>query len=425
MLREGRMTLYVQDAAKADDRRLATSMRGVESFLDREVSEIHNYFPEDTLPMAYTASTKVENDGRISYDKSRLSYTVLKGIVFSKNMSSMMYSTILEETLRGDYNIPVTMEEYTCEAEHGAIMDMMTRITEDNKKAKEERKAALMTEWRDADPNALIIDTKTKTGIDMRIQRGDAVTDKERQDAWAYDVVHEIYKVDVSKVDADFMMRYVGTYEVKKSTNNGTLQSLFKYKRLDHYLGGTFEENRRKFQTKLREITANSEQDKNIKLYKAQMKRYYKTLLEGQYMLGHMFGGDRGVKEFLCKGKVIEMSEREFGNKFKEYVSTITDEHYKGLMSLFKMHRYFGDRSKLSGNKMRAFVKHVISEAFGMEMTTTRVKKKSRHEYHHGFSIADMLELKTLYGSEVVKFEGTKVAMEFIELSDDDAEDGV
>jgi hypothetical protein len=399
-LTEGQMTLYIQDQESSQP--LPQTMWEIDHFLEREIVEIHKYFPADTLSLADAVATTITREGQIAYDKSRLSYAVLKGIVYAKNQSASAFSSILEETLTSDYGIPVITEDYDAEtSEASEVMENMKALTADRKEERKALEEELMEEWT----NPLIISSTRRAELEIKQIRGETLQPKDKQDAWAYDVIHSIYKVDPTTVDQAFMAKYVGVCDKNKTTE--ATKSLFTYKRLDWYLLNTFEENQRAFHRKMREMLGDAMNDRNVKLYRAQTKRCYKMLLEGQCLLDYMFGESREAKESLGRGEPVRLTHEELTSRFEGYMKGMEKERYLKMTKLFKMNRHYKDREEVTGPKIRAFVKFMVWTAFGMEIETTPSKSKNVVTVH-GFNVSAMLELKTRYGSKAVEFATAK-----------------
>jgi hypothetical protein len=105
-LKSGQMDLYVDDSVMVSPTNFPTRDEHVEDWLDTNERMMHEYFPPEYVN--YESSMVVDVTG-IRYDKSRLSYSILKGIMTNKNKSLMSYNKTILNTLRTDYNIPCTI----------------------------------------------------------------------------------------------------------------------------------------------------------------------------------------------------------------------------------------------------------------------------------------------------------------------------
>jgi hypothetical protein len=55
---------------------------------------------------------------RVEYDRDRLSWKVILGIIQTQNLSAMYYTDIFTAALRSDYGIPVQITKYKPSGEH-------------------------------------------------------------------------------------------------------------------------------------------------------------------------------------------------------------------------------------------------------------------------------------------------------------------
>lgn len=427
-LRDGTMTLYVQDTKPSPEHELPTSLADIDRFLSKDIANIQVYFPEDTLSIATVVGTKIDDDGNICYDKSRMSYSILKGIVYAKSNSQSDFTDIIENTLENDYHIPVSIDEFYLKNIVDDIVDTLAAITEERK-----TEAQALSDSLAQTANPYIISDTAKADIEVRRIRGESVTAAEIQDAWAHDVVHKIYAVDPAKLDAAFMTKYVGVYNDK--TPKKTMESLFTFKRLDDYLGASFEDNRRRFYMKMRNPVCTytevdededhdedqdqnqdqDQEDRNILLFKTQLKRYYKMLLEAQYMLDFLFRSEVTPKDVLSRGKSIRINHTTLVERFGEYMAALDDAHYGNVIKIFGMRKYFKTRDTILGRKIRSFISHIVANAIGMTVISTNNFKKGPQYAVYEFSIVSVLELKTQYGSKAFKFDTISRPFEFNE----------
>lgn len=118
---DGHMHLFVNDTMALWEADYPVQESDVDTWLDRNVAALCKYFPDNTLAFE---SASVVKEGAICYDRDRLSYHVLKGIVLNKNRSLLRFTKILTATLREDYGIPCAVTEF------GASADVLQRAFE-------------------------------------------------------------------------------------------------------------------------------------------------------------------------------------------------------------------------------------------------------------------------------------------------------
>jgi len=109
------MHIHVNDVVKVNLKDYPICEVDIEKFLDKNITMLTKYFPDDTV--AFETNTIV-TDGGICYDKRRMSYEILKGIVACKNKSIRYFTDILSASLTNDYNIPCTITDYDEPSDH-------------------------------------------------------------------------------------------------------------------------------------------------------------------------------------------------------------------------------------------------------------------------------------------------------------------
>jgi hypothetical protein len=240
-LLDGRMYLYIQEQTRDP---LPQSEADIEAFLDDDVSLASKYFVD--YKMFYSAQHKITGGG-MEYDKDRLSYLIIKGIVMMRNRSTMNYTSILMGTLETDYDIKCS-----------PMQDGTPKMTEVD-----------MELLREA------ADIKEIPDYDMVVSEAGEHLEPVQKAASRLFEFQEL-KWKIQTVDRHF-------YEnmVMASSADETYRKALRFNQMCE---NTLDANRRLY-VKNMDIIANDIDDPNMEVYKSKKKSYYLKVIIGQQVL--------------------------------------------------------------------------------------------------------------------------------------------
>jgi hypothetical protein len=103
------MFIYVNNFTTYNTTKYPIAPKAIDEWLNRNITDIDYYYPDNSL--SFTSPTSNDTT-QIEYDRTRMSYYLLHGIVYNKNISLTNYVSILVNTLKQDYKIPVKITIY-------------------------------------------------------------------------------------------------------------------------------------------------------------------------------------------------------------------------------------------------------------------------------------------------------------------------
>lgn len=307
---------------------------------------------------------------KLEYDKSRISYPILVGIIANRNKSRLNYLDIMKHVLSQDYGIKVAVEYL--KPIKGPDFD------DDEDTPKLTNAADEVIPFCDD----IIIDTGTYNylkGVDLSLPKYDksctlsngtntSLRSLHKTQLWTYKVANLLYKI-TEKVDKDFYESFVigpsGT-NFKKAWD---LFMTWKRYTLRHQ---TIEYNREAFIEKLKNVYTLDE--KNFAVYLSKVEKHHQALILGQEILQAMNLQDVADEDFPVKIK-----NEEFDMRITQYLNTLTDAKLATMVDIFDL----TDKTytslevvKESKTKRTNFAKMILSYAFGITCEGANCKRK-------------------------------------------------
>lgn len=308
------MHIYVNDYINLDAIRYPIMPDDVTKWLDTKITEMEMYYPENSIN--FTSATSLKN-GKIAYDKDRLSFNILHGLVYSTNKSLMHFTSILKKTLEDDYCIKTTVEEFRPDK------DLFTEVIELKKRYKDAKINTLVPFSK----QVLICDNQYEE-LEKKHKREENLTPLEKQQKWTYDMLAK-WGVDSSKVDANFYDTYIRQctpYERDKA-----LSMYFAANRMKDALQFDVTTNQNRFKQKLAAIK--EKEEFNMELYRTQVHEYYEQLIEGQELLAELLGDK--YSQIIRSHAQIPIDNDASYNKLNAYVKNLSDECFVVVRKLF------------------------------------------------------------------------------------------
>lgn len=382
-LKFGGMYLYVNNVIDDfDSSNYPVHDHEVASWLDKHTTNMQNYFPGGIMDSPMCGVSSPSDDG-LHFDRDRLSYHILKGIILNKNRSLRYFPSILYQTLVDDYNIPCKQADYEPD------IDELLESIELYNQIKTSLKEGDTIDWSPS----LVVDDDTYNKIVSKHQRGEALSNEELLQKWIYHVAFELWEVqDKGVIDKQFYQKYIGPYDNKHVRQ--AYESFYTMMRTRDLHANSIDINKEMYQARINKVLQNS-QDYNIDLYKTKLKVYYTLLIEGQEIYNSVVG--------TITTKELEYKTIE--SRMKDYLLKISDTKYKSLISTFEMDKKaYGDKKKTQedGKKSYNFFKQVMNIGFGIDVSvSSRGTQNNKRENYDNKKITISTEaydlLKTKY----------------------------
>jgi hypothetical protein len=199
----------------------------------------------------------------VEYDRERLSWHIIMGIIQTQNLSAMHYTEVLAGALQTDYGIPVSLTSVS-----SAIGQRDLDLAILQNAAKTRAIPAFQTVQR--------LDAEAYEGLKSSAEE---LTLEDRAAMRLYDCEHGVWGVEAVLVDDAFYRSLV--------MSAGAFDYYFHVKRFMS-LSQSLDENRERMRARLTEIIHLS--DKNLELFKTKSKVHYSLLLSGQALLQRILG---------------------------------------------------------------------------------------------------------------------------------------
>jgi Origin of replication binding protein len=258
-LSDGDMFLYVQDFNADED--MPHTDEQVDDMLSADASIPNKYYLE---PQLQAMSSTTIQDGRLSYDKSRMSYLIVKGIVAMRNKSLLRYRTILAKTLREDYGIPCTETIAGIDATlHELDMDVLQEA------------GSVSNDVAFADVPVFATMERGEAMYAAVAANMERASDTDKAGKVLHDYAMRKYQIDPAKIDERFYTDFV------RKPDASAL--FFRAKRFALAVHKTPDEIRRTMSNVMDGVM--SAADPNIKVYRTKLKAHYALLLKAQELI--------------------------------------------------------------------------------------------------------------------------------------------
>lgn len=321
------------------------------------------------------------------YDKERLSYIMLIGMVYLRNKSACYYTDLVTHTLRSDYGIDTTMTDYK-EQEDSEDNSDISRTTKDNLYKMPFCQKLVVPDRENEDKIKKAIyrpEEKTKVEIPILGDNNKVVgqyyltvpcTVLQRTQLFTYKITKKYYKIRYT-VD----QRFFDTFIKDASTQSGQQEAIsqfFDWKKFCRGVRMTIEENRGDYAAWLLDI--GKSKDRNFKMYHGtNTDKYYQMIIFGQELLIALCGSYENTKALDIGDHQYILLREAFKDRMDAYMTQMTEMKYKAIIDLFEFHstRHSSKKDLIASKQgVSHFVKKVLYDAFHIDFTDHGSKKK-------------------------------------------------
>jgi hypothetical protein len=256
---DGDMTLVISNEQPSLD--VPDTLEMLEARLDADVALVGKRFIATEL--SFFAQKKIDGS-RLEYDKDRLSWRIILGIVQMSNRSGMQFTDLITNTLIEDYNIPLIARGAPPEARPDdpdlSILQAVMKV----------RSTPEFADITILDHEAYEVLRRDTAGA----------TDAQRAAMRLYQFQYDVWGAE--RVDKDFYDK------IMMSTAN---EEYNKFKRLCLATGRTVAENRAVMTREMNAVL--SYDDPNLELFKTKRREFYIKLLDAQALLVRVTTGEQ------------------------------------------------------------------------------------------------------------------------------------
>lgn len=359
-LKKGDMYLYVNDGFLTEEAkgRYPTQQTEIEAWMDANVMTL----PDQYCPTSVTYKSEPTIDyvrQLLVYDKDKLSYKILRGIVTMKNTSLVYFQEILQNTLQEDYNIPCNVQECPSLCPRKPPTHSMTQP----------RKQCVI-DPEDFDSSMVI--SKSEYHKLSRIlchQKSDV----EKHLMWIHEAVVCLWRIESRYVDRWFYEHCIGQHdrEIKKA------KELFA-KCLRWHIAAT--NHNMESIIKMIEIEMKSiDGDYNMTLFHKNPAMFYQMILEGKNAIQNVFG-PLSISALVTEGSITVNSD-DFVPNLRVFVASLSEARFGQLRSLMSMDkRAYPSLAKMRSNKInqQAFIGKLLDVSFGIRFKLVKRTTKTQ-----------------------------------------------
>jgi hypothetical protein len=358
---DGDMTIYVNDLMKWHNLKTETE---IASMMDRECDTMCRYC--STLNInSHLADlcTDVAFDG-VKYNKNKLSYDIIKGILFMKDKSLSKFADILANTLKTDYNIPITLNIFQgSDALKASAKSVLVKL----KPAQIEFAPDLILSDEEYKAKLTIIKTVKKAEL----------TDLEQQQFWTTHMVKDVYKVDPALVDVEFFEKFVGQCQKPNKVKMTDLYFIMQRNAL--LLNRTKQDIDKKYADEL--ATIFNREDHNFDLFKSKRPAHYQKLYDTYILLSYLLPNE-SYQEVFLRGEQISIDKDTFFKRLKNFMNGLDYNEYMMIKNRYGI-KYKREEILDSNNSCtaNAFVKRIIGQCALTCESCTNVKNQKCGDY--------------------------------------------
>jgi hypothetical protein len=350
-LKKGEMFLFINDGYLLDEAKskYPTSSLDIEDWMDANIM---------CLPDKYCASLSYESgptvhsvQKRLVYDKSKLSYKILKGIVAAKNVSLQSFTEILINTLRDDYHVACVIEDYKS-------VGAFEIPSHKSKECQLSKPSHLDLEQINQD----VVLSKSEYHTLCRLPPREK-SDMDKHLMWIYEATVCMWRIHPSNIDRWFYENCIGW----EGSRMKKAKELFARALRWHIASSTSHDMQDVI--KMLDVELQSvEGDLNMTLYNKTPLSFYQLIMEGKYVLEHVFGIEN--MSTLVKSGIVKVELGCITSKLRDYVSVLTSTRFTQLRSMMSMDkRAYPSLEKLRENKgnQHAFIARILDASFGIK----------------------------------------------------------
>lgn len=342
----------------------AMTREDIEEFLQSDVTLSDKYFSmyRINIPGVYRPSA----GATLEYDTERLSFVVIVGIIMMRNRSTVLYSSILCDTVREDYGIPV-----------------VEAICPDTTLSPCERdllKSASAT--YDAEPAAAVLQALKLLRDPLHETECELTAKTMIAAKMLREYMDERWRVDPDLSDDKIAKFY------KTITKNGARDAFHRATRFVAMCDHTVEENRTAFVMDINDAFCKG--DPNFELFKARTYVFKMKTALGQQFL-EMAAGEQtaDIKSMVPK---LDIHEDRFMDAYDSMMVSLTPPEVKQFSRMFGI-------SKAKGGFTVA--KKILGEAFGIAVKRRDPKPDRRHFSTLWLSAPDIQEMAAEFGADL------------------------
>ncbi len=388
--RKWNMRVFINNTRKADQITHPVHLGIIEANQDKKITynlgmlddgewEVPTYMLEldedDKIP-SVPVSRKAR-DTFMTYDKDRMSWTMVLGIIYMRNKSACCFTEIMENTLRNDYGIDIQVMKYVPDENHtiakqgkhtdfsGPIVPFCLEMAIDDEQFDKLKGISGLGSTAET-----IVHVPCPDGTQQEVSVNQA--DLQRAQVFAHELAYKKYGIK-KPYDQEFFEQYMagaGSTVGRKES----IKKFFTWKRYMCGLPRTPHENKQRYAHKLM-ILHSSKEDRNFKLfYDTEEVRYHKMLISGQELLMTLCG-----QEIPRPGHTITIKNDAFVDNARGYVSRLSDTQFEAVLDTFAFTRGKSQHKNTlcdSPTALAHFVKKILEEAFGISVVKHRWKKE-------------------------------------------------
>jgi hypothetical protein len=305
---EGKLEIWI-DSKEESTKEPLNTLEAVEELLDRDISVMNSYFDPRDLPHLEGCTPIIcyGADGRqmITYDKDRLSYDILRGIILLREKSRNL--------LTQEYNIPCRSEK---------------QQKEQNKKKQKKEPTKVPCNWRD-----YLIPECEYERIMAERKQGKQLSATDAKSLTVYQFVTRTWGVPSAKVDYEFLKQFKGIFGKEQAEIAAAYEGYYKFKRFCHAWCYTHRDIQQLYAKEVASLTDYKEdRDGNLLLWNNKKHRYFPLLLEGSCFLQKVLGGqltqlltaDVNIAEAVFRERYLEFTREN--KRFENHVSKLLFE---------------------------------------------------------------------------------------------------
>lgn len=356
-LTEGKMTLYINSYINLDKSEYPVCEKEADAWLKNRATTLQHYYQNS---LSFESNTIIV-DNRIQFDRSLLSYAILRNIVVNKNKSLVNFCSLLFNTLKEDYKINVTAVPLLKKEEDAldAVLQLQALDDPDGD----------VTTDIPFTPD-MIITKELHEELKGREFRGEPLTPMEKQCKWIMDA-SALWGVDPKDVDEEFYEAFIGPYTMANRTK--VYENYHKMRRMREAIGNN---NHQKSMKGLLDSIMD-DRDFNIRLYKDRKVNYYKRLIHGHDLLKQVFP-EVDLKKLVI-GCIQTIDTWDFNARMSEYIYKMPNLKFKEIQDTFGMTRFEKDKDKVATDCERStkFCKTILGSAFGIEVDAMNTGSKN------------------------------------------------
>ena len=333
---------------------------------------------ESSLP--YVPKSRKAMDQFPTYDKDRLSWTMLIGIIYLRNKSACFFTDIVVNTLQNDYGIETDVVVFDADAMAcpqasklvpDASLDIVVPYCEEihiDDETFKQLHGAPANEKHSSSETVIVHPIGEDGSKEPYSVPLHALT---RAQAFAYDLAYKKYKID-----RPFNKAFFDEYIKDANSNEGrkrALELFFTWCRLCD-LSRTKQDNQERYAKII--MDRRHALDRNFTLhYDTQQDEYHNKLITGQEMIEALIGSSTTLTEI---DQQIIISHETFHGHARKYVEGLSSNSFRAIRDAFgfRSDRYNDTKNVATSTRILGeFVKKIAWDAFAIEIVYTRSER--------------------------------------------------